>query len=318
MIYGNAFNGNPEAGAVQVSEDGTTWYELAGSNYYNGNFTYTPPTSGYSNVYSGTQRNTSVVYTKNTNESKVYASLAGNTSVAFGPVSWFPLTTTYTAFASNPAGGAHCGNISVNLSGNTLTFAGITAVADSNTNADYAFGYADITPIGSPSQYGEAMNPYASSKTGGDGFDLEWAVDISTGLPVDVTGKTFHYVRVYSAVLNLDRFGETSTEVTGIFTTANKSTATVGQTTGVSLTIDGENLTEYSHTYTEYGNVKYYDLTSARLSSGSTIEASLSGANIYMNGSNTSTYAITSSTQFVRVIVQSGNCAPYIALLKIA
>ena len=162
------------------------------------------------------------------------------------------------------------------------------------------------------------MTPYASSKTGGDGFDLEWAVDISTGLPVDVTGKTFHYVRVYSAVLNLDRFGETSTEVTGIFTTANKSTATVGQTTGVSLTIDGENLTEYSHTYTEYGNVKYYDLTSARLSSGSTIEASLSGANIYMNGSNTSTYAITSSTQFVRVIVQSGNCAPYIGLLKMA
>ena len=31
VIYGNAFNGNPEAGAVQVSEDGTTWYELAGS-----------------------------------------------------------------------------------------------------------------------------------------------------------------------------------------------------------------------------------------------------------------------------------------------
>lgn len=317
VIYGNAFNGNPEAGAVQVSEDGTTWYELAGSNYYNGNFTYTSPTSGYSNVYSGTQRNTSVVYTKNTDVSRVYASLAGNTSVAFGPAAWFPLTTNFTAFANDPTGGAHCGNISVNLSGNTLTFTGITAVADSNTNADYAFGYADVTPIGSPSQYGEAMNPYDTDRTGGDGFDLEWAVDISTGLPVDVTGKTFHYVRVYSAVLNLDRFGETSTEVTGIFTTANKSTATVGQTTGVSLTIDGENLTEYSHTYTEYGNVKYYDLTSARLST-ETIEATLSGANIYMNGYNTNTYSITSSTNFVRIIVQSDNSAPYIALLKIA
>ena len=45
--------------------------------------------------------------------------------------------------------------------------------------------------------------PYTSDKTGGDGFDLEWAVDISTGLPVDVTGKTFHDVRVYSAVLDL-------------------------------------------------------------------------------------------------------------------
>lgn len=132
-----------------------------------------------------------------------------------------------------------------------------------------------------------------------------------------MTGKTFHYVRVYSAVLNLDRFGETSTEITGIFTTANKSTATVGQTTGVSLTIDGENLTEYSHTYTEYGNVKYYDLTSAELST-ETIEATLSGANIYMNGYNTNTYSITSSTNFVRIIVQSDNSAPYIALLKIA
>ena len=28
VVYGNAFNGNPEAGAVQVSEDGKTWYEL--------------------------------------------------------------------------------------------------------------------------------------------------------------------------------------------------------------------------------------------------------------------------------------------------
>lgn len=316
VVYGNAFNGNPEAGAVQVSEDGTTWYELAGSNYYNGNFTYTPPTSGYSNVYSGTQRNTSVVYTKNTDVSKVYASLAGNTSVAFGPASWFPLTTTYTAFASNPAGGAHCGNISVNLSGNTLTFTGITAVADSNTNADYAFGYADVTPIGSPSQYGEAMNPYASSKTGGDGFDLEWAVDISTGLPVDVTGKTFHYVRVYSAVLNLDRFGETSAEITGIFTTANKATTSVGQTVPTSLTINGVDINLFGSPVS-YGNVKLYDLSLVGITSG-TLQATLSGANIYMNGTNTDTLDVVAGTNYVRVIIQSGTAAPYIALVKFA
>lgn len=316
VIYGNAFNGNPEAGAVQVSEDGTTWYELAGSNYYNGNFTYTPPTSGYSNVYSGTQRNTSVVYTKNTDVSKVYASLADNTSVAFGPASWFPLTTTYTAFASNPAGGAHCGNISVNLSGNTLRFTGITAVADSNTNADYAFGYADVTPIGSPSQYGEAMNPYDTDRTGGDGFDLEWAVDISTGLPVDVTGKTFHYVRVYSAVLNLDRFGETSTEITGIFTTKNKATTSVGQTVPTSLTINGMDITPFGSSVS-YGNVKLYDLSLVGITSG-TLQATLSGANIYMNGTNTDTLDVVAGTNYVRVIVQSGTAAPYIALVKFA
>ena len=316
VIYGNAFNGNPEAGAVQVSEDGTTWYELAGSNYYNGNFTYTPPTSGYSNVYSGTQRNTSVVYTKNTDVSKVYASLAGNTSVAFCPASWFPLTTTYTAFASNPAGGAHCGNISVNLSGNTLTFAGITAVADSNTNADYAFGYADITPIGSPSQYGEAKNPYDTDKTGGDGFDLEWAVDISTGLPVDVTGKTFHYVRVYSAVLNLDRFGETSTEVTGIFTTANKSTASVGRTAAPTIKFGTTRLT----TVSGHQNGAY---VAKSATSDFKVSVTSDADNIFINGTRatsgeTYTFGLTSgSTQIVRIVTQSDGEAPYITYLKV-
>lgn len=320
VVYGNAFNGNPEAGAVQVSEDGTTWYELAGSNYYNGNFTYIPPTSGYSNVYSGTQRNTSVVYTKNTDVSRVYASLAGNTSVPFGPASWFPLTTTYTAFASNPAGGAHCGNISVNLSGNTLTFTGITAIADSNTNADYAFGYADITPIGSPSQYGEAMNPYASSKTGGDGFDLEWTVDISTGLPVDVTGKTFHYVRVYSAVLNLDRFGETSTEITGIFTTANKATSSVNRTT--TPTVKFGTTTILSTVTTENGGV--VDKTSVGVGKTYRVSVTSDAENIFINGTRATsgtTYTFTKTTesnQLVRIIVQDGSAAPYVTYLKIS
>ena len=320
VVYGNAFNGNPEAGAVQVSEDGTTWYELAGSNYYNGNFTYTSPTSGYSNVYSGTQRNTSVVYTKNTDASKVYASLAGNTSVAFSPVSWFPLTSTYTAFDGNPNGGAHCGNISVNLSGNTLTFAGITAVADSNTNADYAFGYADVTPIGSPSQYGEAMNPYASSKTGGDGFDLEWAVDISTGLPVDVTGKTFHYVRVYSAVLNLDRFGETSTEITGIFTTANKATSSVNRTT--TPTVKFSAATILSTVTTENGGV--VDKTSVGVGKTYRVSVTSDAENIFINGTRATsgtTYTFTKTTesnQLVRIIVQDGSAAPYVTYLKIS
>lgn len=316
VVYGNAFNGNPEAGAVQVSEDGTTWYELAGSNYYNGNFTYTPPTSGYSNVYSGTQRNTSVVYTKNTDVSRVYASLAGNTSVAFGPAAWFPLTTNFTAFANDPTGGAHCGNISVNLSGNTLTFTGITAIADSNTNADYAFGYADITPIGSPSQYGEAMNPYASSKTGGDGFDLEWAVDISTGLPVDVTGKTFHYVRVYSAVLNLDRFGETSTEITGIFTTANKSTSSVGRTAAPTIKFGTTRLT----TVSGHQNGAY---VARSATSDFKVSVTSDADNIFINGTRatsgeTYTFGLTSgSTQIVRIVTQSDGEAPYITYLKV-
>lgn len=317
VIYGNAFNGNPEAGAVQVSEDGTTWYELAGSNYYDGNFTYNAPSSGFSKAYSGTLRNTSVIYTKGS--SRVSAKLGSLNAVEVCPAAWFPLLTNFTAFDGNPTGGAHCASgVSVNLSGDTLTFAGITAIADSDTTADYAFGYADVTPNGSPDQYGDAVNPYTpytSDKTGGDGFDLEWAVDISTGLPVDVTGKTFHYVRVYSAVLDFGRFGETSAEITGIFTTKNKATTSVGQTVPTSLTINGVDINLFGSPVS-YGNVKLYDLSLAGTSG--TLQATLAGANIYMNGTNTDTLDVVAGTNYVRVIVQSGTAAPYIALVKFA
>lgn len=323
VIYGNAFNGNPEAGAVQVSEDGTTWYELAGSNYYNDNFTYNAPSSGFSKAYSGTLRNTSVVYTKGS--SRVSAKLGSLNAVEVCPAAWFPLLTNFTAFDGNPTGGAHCASgVSVNLSGDTLTFAGITAIADSDTTADYAFGYADVTPNGSPNQYGDAVNPYTpytSDKTGGDGFDLEWAVDIATGLPVDVTGKTFHYVRVYSAVLDFGRFGETSAEITGIFTTKNKAADSVNRTATPTIKF-GTSAINMGTVTTENGGVvdessAVAGKTTYRVSVTSTAE------NIFINGiraTSGTAYTFTKtqeSNQIVRVIVQDGTAAPYVTYLKI-
>lgn len=318
VIYGNAFNGNPEAGAVQVSEDGTTWYELAGSNYYNDNFTYNAPSSGFSKAYSGTLRNTSVVYTKGS--SRVSAKLGSLNAVEVCPAAWFPLLTNFTAFDGNPTGGAHCASgVSVNLSGDTLTFAGITAIADSDTTADYAFGYADVTPNGSPDQYGDAVNPYTpytSDKTGGDGFDLEWAVDISTGLPVDVTGKTFHYVRVYSAVLDFGRFGETSAEITGIFTTANKSTSSVGRTAAPTIKFGTTRLT----TVSGHQNGAY---VARSATSDFKVSVTSDADNIFINGTRatsgeTYTFGLTSgSTQIVRIVTQSDGEAPYITYLKV-
>ena len=318
VIYGNAFNGNPEAGAVQVSEDGTTWYELAGSNYYDGNFTYNAPSSGFSKAYSGTLRNTSVIYTKGS--SRVSAKLGSLNAVEVCPAAWFPLLTNFTAFDGNPTGGAHCASgVSVNLSGDTLTFAGITAIADSDTTADYAFGYADVTPNGSPDQYGDAVNPYTpytSDKTGGDGFDLEWAVDISTGLPVDVTGKTFHYVRVYSAVLDFGRFGETSAEITGIFTTANKATTSVGRTALCNITLDGTAITDY--TSSTIGNVTVYDTDGLIIGDESTIAVTgtSSTANVYINNVRATEYTATEDDQIIRVIIQDGTAAPRIIIIK--
>ena len=317
VIYGNAFNGNPEAGAVQVSEDGTTWYELAGSNYYNDNFTYNAPSSGFSKAYSGTLRNTSVVYTKGS--SRVSAKLGSLNAVEVCPAAWFPLTTNFTAFANDPTGGAHCASgVSVNLSGDTLTFTGVTAIADSDTTADYAFGYADVTPNGSPDQYGDAVNPYTpytSDKTGGDGFDLEWAVDISTGLPVDVTGKTFHYVRVYSAVLDFGRFGETSAEITGIFTTANKATTSVGRTAAPTITVAGDNISTIA-TPTYKGNTVIYDLGGLFADDEIVVSNTAASSSVYINNVNATTYSVVKNDQIVRVIVQNETAAPYIVIIK--
>ena len=316
VVYGNAFNGNPEAGAVQVSEDGSKWYELAGSNYYDGNFNYNESASGFSKVYSGTLRNTNVVYTNGA--SRVSASLGGRTAKEVCPTAWFPLTSNYSI------GGAHTDeNVTMTFNSNTLTFTGITAIADSDTTADYAFGYADVTPNGSPNTYGDAVNPYTpytSDKTGGDGFDLEWAVDIATGLPVDVTGKTFHYVRVYSAVLDFGRFGETSTEICGIFTTANKASANVGRSSIASLTInDGGEFVGDIGNFAEAemkGNVAFYDLSDLGITTA-TIEAVAANSTIYMNNTATNAYTITANTEYVRVIVQTGEKAPYIAVIKL-
>ena len=316
VIYGNAFNGNPEAGAVQVSENGTTWYELAGSKYYDGGFSFdgNKATGGkYSNVYTGTLRDTTVNYTKG---SDIQVTLGGNGPKTFTTATaWWP---TVDEYADSVIAAAHQdSNVTVSRTANQLTFGGVTAVQDSNTTAEYAFGYADVTPNGSPATYGDAVNPYTpytSGKTGGDGFDLAWAVDISTGLPVNVTGKVFKYVRVYSAVLDNATFGETSTEVCGIFTTANKASASVGTTAAPTITVDGD-------TYIlDSTRVQEIDVSEGTVA----VTATASGNTLFVNstsGTNSSSVNFTmkeGDEQLVRIIAQDGTTSnPYIGVIKL-
>lgn len=316
VVYGNAFNGNPEAGAVQVSENGTTWYELAGSKYYDGGFSFdgNKATGGkYSNVYTGTLRDTTVNYTKG---SDIQVTLGGNGPKTFTTATaWWP---TVDEYADSVIAAAHQDdNVTVSRTANQLTFGGVTAVQDSNATAEYAFGYADVTPNGSPATYGDAVNPYTpytSGKTGGDGFDLAWAVDISTGLPVNVTGKVFKYVRVYSAVLDNATFGETSTEVCGIFTTANKASASVGTTAAPTITVDGD-------TYTlDSTRVQEIDVSEGTVA----VTATASGNTLFVNstsGTNSSSVNFTmeeGDEQLVRIIAQDGTTSnPYIGVIKL-
>lgn len=323
VVYGNAFAGNPEAGAVQVSEDGITWYELAGSRYYDGNFKESSATQAsgkFSKGYTGTLNNATVNYT-GTN-SKISAIVtASDTTMTVNPLinsyGWWP-----TAAKGYPMIGSHNNtgsNVQVSHSDSALMFSGLTMIPDSDTTADYAFGYADVTPNGSPATYGDAVNPYteySSSKTGGDGFDLEWAVDITTGLPIDVTGRTFHYVRIYTAVLDNGTFGETSAEVCGIFTTANKATASVNRTTAPTIKFGTTRLT----TVSGHQNGAY---VAKSATSDFKVSVTSDADNIFINGvratsGETYTFGLTSgSTQIVRIVTQSGNEAPYITYLKV-
>ena len=335
VVYGNAFNGNPEAGAVQVSEDGKTWYELAGSMYYDGNFNYvgnqmTNNPKKFSSAYNGTLNNGTVEYKKENNEIKVglknaggsYAIPASGTTLPyFGPGGWFPAMDKY------PQGDAHDNtgaNVTVSYTANNLAFSGITAIQDYNTTASYAFGYADVTPNGSPTTYGNAVNPYTAyttAKTGGDGFDLEWAVDPSTKLPANVNGKVFKYVRVYTAVLDNGTFGETSTEVCGIFTTANGlknedgsavpvgrtmtptvkyGTAATAMNTPFPSTIDNKPVAAGTYYINATGSVENIYINGARVTSGEAYEFQVNAG----------------ETKILRIIAQDGNKEPSIRVIS--
>lgn len=323
VVYGNAFNGNPEAGAVQVSTDGAVWYELAGSQYYNGGFNYIGNQGAdgkFINGYTGTLRNTGVTYTLVTNGvgPGIYANFAGHNNRFTTVQNWWPLTNE-----GYPMGAPHTNSVvTVEHSDTVLTFGGITAIPDSNVTAEYGFGYADVTPNGSPSNLGDAVNPYTAytnGKTGGDGFDLEWAVDITTGMPVSVEGKTFHYVRVYSNVLDNGTFGETSCEVCGIFTAyreANESVS-VGRTTapGIEIELDEDNVFDIA-------DISYVDSTViCELPDGlyENTEIVVTGTGnsiVNINGANSSEYTVVEDGQYVRIIIQNGTAAPYIVIIK--
>ena len=218
-------------------------------------------------------------------------------------------------------------NVTVSHTANNLVFSGITAIPDYNTTASYAFGYVDVTPNDSPTTYGNAVNPYTAyttAKTGGDGFDLEWAVDPATKMPINVNGKTFRYVRVYSAVLDNAQFGETSTEVCGIFTTANGqknadgSAVDVGRT-GAPVVKLGTNSSMLSKVTTAHGEVSNKSTKSTYI-----LQVSASNtANIYINnikaesGTNYTLNIPEAGSSMVRIVVQDGECAPYITYLNI-
>ena len=301
VVYGNAFNGNPEAAAVQVYaqevlSDGTLgdykWYELAGSMYYS----------------DSAVRNATVYYTKD--DAGLHAAVNGvihSQNPFTTAATWFPTKSGMNHEATSGINNTLTNSYITEYTDTTLKFTGVTSIPDSDSNADYAFGYADVTPVPSVKD-GTPVNPYTpytSDKDGGDGFDLAWAVEIGGTTPVKIDNAK--YVRIYSAVLyNTGIFGETSPEITGIFRTNGND----GSTTGAEIVILDNATREIPY---ETENMGYRSLTAGTYFLGSDAE------NVYVNETAIDAsegYVLTiTAGQTVRIVAQSGKQAPYVTVI---
>lgn len=192
---------------------------------------------------------------------------------------------------------------------------GISSPSQAQMTDVYQWGYADVRVNGTA--YGTAINPYASAASavsGGDGFDISWAVD-ENGVPVPLT--SVRYVRVYSAVLfNAGIFGETSAEVCGLYK--------VNGNGGSAATSD---LVIYDATYnplSDVNNVAEKTIT-VSANTDATYYIYSTEEHVFLNGEDISatsatmyplTVNLASGSKSYQIITQSGTEEPFVTVLK--
>lgn len=313
IVYGNAFVGNPEAASVKVygtPVNGTAgWYELAGSLYYadetlrNVDVTYKKVTSA-----SGEFTSAGIWYKieRNGVTLRTWTKFNTNTNVA-----WWPEESEGYLGANGVWGGVN--DVVISADQTQITYQNVTLVRDTDATADYAFGYADITPNGT--NYGTPVNPYTYNTTGGNAYDISWAVD-ENGEPVRL--NSISKIRVYtSAALNVSSadapiftvpsiFGETSAEVCGIYAVSGSATDTTATPT---ISVKGTARTTTNGAMTTVRGLG---------TSACTVDVTGTGY-IFINGvaTTSATFTPTTTGTTVQIIVQNGDAAPYITWLNL-
>ncbi len=305
-VIGNSSETNidsmAELGQVYISEDGKNWYALAGSEHYEDKaiWDYT------------------ITYTKG-DDGKAYWTDNRANSINYAAKAWPSKTYYYMNDAANK---------------DSYTFTGIlfksrlgSIMGDSSSNANFAsnakFGYADYYASNVLGTTLTDVNSYVANPSKANGFDVAWAVD-KDGIPVDVSTKEFHYIKVATASnINAGSFAEKSTEVTYVARTTAQD-AEVGVTAApIGVTVsDGAdsktvNFTEDQKVYcVSLDNMKYVSVT---------VNGTSEDDNIYVNnqrvvsGSAAKGFKVTKENgeKLVRVIVQNGDKEPVIYLLKL-
>lgn len=304
VVYGNAFNGNPEAGAVKVfgykAGDTTgAWYDLAGSLYYD-SITKNNATVSYKKVTTidSTFTETGIWYKIN-NDS--WTKFTANTA-------WWPTANEYVN------GWGSVDGVTWDQTNDTITYTGVSLVKDTDTTNDYQFGYFDVHVNGS--NYGAALNPYTVTNADkcGDGFDIAWAVD-SNGAPAGLSHIT--KVRVYTAAaLTSDGkkfttpsiFGETSAEFCGLFKATGTGASSI--TADVELAnINGQDVSISNMGYKEItaGTYKLYSDADVVMVNGAAVTGADTGAG--------HTITLTAGSR-IQIIAQNGTESPYVTVIK--
>lgn len=324
IVYGNAFWNNSEAGCIQVSKDGATWYDIAGSMYYTkstkgATITYTNPNAtedaGITAAGSNLGTMAAVNYTLNGTAGTV-------TTNTFHNHSWFPLNANYFTASGSRAAMAKLDEFSFvsrtlasNGVTNTLTFTGtlLTDYPGTGKTDQIGFGYCDVHPnktLGGTIAY----NPYqtftsssdydtkVAGTSGGDPIDIAWAVN-PDGTPANL--DSIRYVRIYTGMAQMNGiFGEISTEVCGV--AASTGTGAGKATTDLVVR-------RGTRTVTTTNN------TAVPVTAGNNFKITSSEENVYLNGVKVTAsagYSFTvESGKTYQIITQSGTEAPYITVL---
>lgn len=325
IVYGNAFWANSEAGCIQVSKDGTTWYDIAGSMYYTkstkgASITYTNPNPNEDAGITAAGSNLGTLAAVNYTLNDVAGTVTTNT---FHNHSWFPLNANYFTASGSRAAMAKLDEFSFvsrtlasNGVTNTLTFTGtlLTNYPGTNKTAEIGFGYCDVHPnktLGGTIAY----NPYqtftsssdydtkVAGTSGGDPIDIAWAVN-PDGTPANL--DSIRYVRIYTGMAQMNGiFGEISTEVCGVAACTGSTTETAATPT---ITVGTSTVT------TTNGGIKSVGM----LSGTCTVNVSGTGY-VYINGvaTTSATFTPTSAGTKVQIIVQNGEAAPYVTWLNL-
>ena len=302
-VFGNSNGGQSfsEPGNVLVSEDGKTWYSLAGSEHYDA-------TSRWDYEVTYKKSKTAVAdYADNDGNGGTLGTGFTGTAYQLPEKKYYPLynwttedqitvkgTRLYTN-ANSKGAGIESGSALLPAFGYFDVQKNSTTVAGTGEDVNLL-----TTPVG---------NPYMKDYDGyGDGFDLKWAVD-EKGDPVDVKDKEFHYVKVQTAsFINAGAIGEKSSEVSSMVRTTPEKESIGTTAAPEKLTVAGTDIKLSKDKDVYYVQVPEKDEYKV------SVKAAADDTNIYINNERTDerTFEGLPDKGIIRVIVQEGNSNPVI------